>query len=857
MKEAPESTSFTRRHFIKTACLPLASGVLAGCGAFGGARTTPPDSISTAFKSDHPLAALRFLHQGVVRKDMRFAFAPQPVHIAEDAIHWHVKGELPYLSEVTGPEEDKRLLAPPIGMRSGVPLGGMGGGTVEIRADGSLRDWQIFNTSPASEGMKVDIEDFLLGIRTQTGGGTPRAWALRTHPPGGLPGVDQITFSGAFPVARLLPEAEGLPLDVAWYAYTPFVLNDTAFSATPALAFTLLLHNTGSAPVNASVMCNLPNYLQGTFRLQRGITLTRNGDTPEAGTMTLETLTGFNLSSMVSSDLDEIWSVFEQEGSFDGQIAMGLFGYGAAAATAVVEPGTTQVVTFVLSWHFPNRRFYGADVGQGYAARFDGAPAAAAAFIDRLPDVWKSLNTWQAMCFDNALPAALQDGLANSPAILTKSAVHTRARHWRFWDTFSAPSLSSLPASLYRAMPLALFFPDVLHDHLRAYAAVQADDGSLPASLGLGGRTPFDAAEGPVQADNGPAFVLETCALVRATGNRDILAELWPHARKAMTWQAARAERLGLPDRLDSIYRWWQYGEKDLAAYGALLHLAAAQAAVQLATLAGDTAFAATLRDLVKQGAAAFDTAFWTGEHYRAWHTAGEPATDALQADTLYGLLWCYMLDLDPVIDPERARRHLRAETRANGTPYGAMAMRGAGGDEDGLSPERPYQFLAAGRGGPTDSVVWQAATYNSAALAIHLDVDARDALARAEKAATHQYRTLRDPWNVFEMQAGWDGSPWAYSHHPAHLTLWTLPLALTGQRYDATTRSLTFHPRDSISRAPFVTPAARGSLEVRGGGRYTLHVSDGRLILEELRIGADVVQRDVLLEAGQVLRIG
>ncbi|MDZ4701482.1 MAG: GH116 family glycosyl-hydrolase [Rhodothermales bacterium] len=858
MKGAPIRSSITRRHFLQVASLPLASSFFAGCGLLSGARTTESASVADTFNSDHPLAALRFMHQGVVSKDMRFEFAPQPVHIAESAGAWHVKGSLPYLAQSTGSEEVRRLVAPPIGMRSGLPLGGMGGGTIEIRADGSLRDWQIFNGSPASTEEKVDVEDFFVGLRTQRGTEAPRAWTLRTQPPGELPGVDRMAFAGAYPVARLVPQAEGLPLDVAWYAYSPFILNDPAFSNTPALGFTLLLHNPGNAPVDASVMCNLPNHTQGTFRLQRGITLTRNGDTPDAGTMTLETVTGFNLSSMVASELGEIWEIFEKAGTFDGQISMGLFDHGAAAARAVVEPGATQAVTFVLSWHFPNRTFNGANIGQGYAGRHTSAPDAAKAFIDRLPDVWNSLSTWQALCFDNSMPDALQDALANSPSILAKSAVFTGTQHWRFWDTFAAPSLSGLPTSLHRAMPLALFFPDILRDHLRAYAAVQHDDGSLPASLGMGRRTPFDGAHGPVHSDNAPAFILQVYAHLRATGDRGVFAELWPHARKAMGWQLERAARLELPDRLDSLYRWWQYDRKDLAAYGSMLHLAAGQAALRMAALAGDTAFASSLKDQLTTASKAFDEAFWTGDHYRAWRTADEPTTDALQADTLYGLLWCFQLEIDLPIPLDRARSHIRKELRDNASPYGLLAMRHAGNDADALSSEKPYRFLADGRGGPTDSVVWQAATYNSAALGIWLEIDPRRTLEGAERAAAHQYRTLRDPWNVFEMQAGWDGSPWAYSHHPAHLALWLLPLALSGQQYDAVARRLTFEPRiDAPYRIPFAIPTARGVLDVRGGGRYTVEISSGRLILEELRIGGEVVQRDVLLEAGQAVRIG
>ena len=51
---------------------------------------------------------------------------------------------------------DGTLVAPPIGLRSSPPLGGLGAGSVELRADGSFRQWTIWNQGPAGSGKYVD-----------------------------------------------------------------------------------------------------------------------------------------------------------------------------------------------------------------------------------------------------------------------------------------------------------------------------------------------------------------------------------------------------------------------------------------------------------------------------------------------------------------------------------------------------------------------------------------------------------------------------------------------------------------------------------------------------------------------------
>eukprot|EP01047_Picozoa_sp_COSAG01_P110579 COSAG01_NODE_39399_length_477_cov_0.658730_1_plen_77_part_10 len=77
-------------------------------------------------------------------------------------------------------------------------MGGLAAGSVELRADGSLREWTITNQSPAG-GTKVQLMDhtiLALDIH-RPGAGRNVTKAIRTHPPPGLgPGaaVDALTF---------------------------------------------------------------------------------------------------------------------------------------------------------------------------------------------------------------------------------------------------------------------------------------------------------------------------------------------------------------------------------------------------------------------------------------------------------------------------------------------------------------------------------------------------------------------------------------------------------------------------------------------------------------------------------------
>jgi hypothetical protein len=176
--------------------------------------------------------------------------------------------------------------APPLGMRSAVPLGSLGTGSVELRSDGSFHDWLLENQGPGLihtyhksslwPGGKVDKPEFLLGLRAAVaspGGATASscraALTLRTAPPADLPAADALIYSGAWPAAqlrvsdtRLGPAAHQLPLNATFRAYSPLRLRDAASSNTPSLVLELQATNAGSEPLDVSFLAVLPAFTE-------------------------------------------------------------------------------------------------------------------------------------------------------------------------------------------------------------------------------------------------------------------------------------------------------------------------------------------------------------------------------------------------------------------------------------------------------------------------------------------------------------------------------------------------------------------------------------------------------------------
>ena len=140
---------------------------------------------------------------------------------------------------------------------------------------------------------------------------------------------------------------------------------------------------------------------------------------------------------------------------------------------------------------------------------------------------------------------------------------------------------------------------------------------------------------------------------------------------------------------------------------------------------------------------------------------------------------------------------------------------------------------------------IWMGSDSDWTTLNIHLGMDPGESLKQAEKALEHYRTNLNDFWNIHGLTAGQgygvDGQPWCTSHYSFHLVLWHIPLALSGQRYDAVHKRLTFDPKLKVPYAlPFFTPFASGTVEAKKLHKrvqYKVTVTSGRLHVKLLAV--------------------
>jgi len=161
-------------------------------------------------------------------------------------------------------------------MGSGAPLGGIGTGFVEIRADGCFYEWQIFNSgpwaqnAPSTTSMPTHGAQYLrFLIRTQKSSerlSQIRRLYLRsdendlyTYPY--LQDIDSIDYTSTFPMTNLRYNDETLPVRASARAFSPFIPGRARDSATPGFHVVFTLENTSQETVSVSLSGFLDNPL--------------------------------------------------------------------------------------------------------------------------------------------------------------------------------------------------------------------------------------------------------------------------------------------------------------------------------------------------------------------------------------------------------------------------------------------------------------------------------------------------------------------------------------------------------------------------------------------------------------------
>ena len=830
--------------------------------------------------------------------------------------------------------------------RIALPLGGIGTGTVSLGGRGDLHDWEIVNRpaktfTPDSPGLamgpcflihakqagKAPVTKVLEGPLELADYEGPMGASVPGH---GLPRFRNCQFAAAYPFGQVLLSDPSMPLDVRLEAFNPLVPADADASGIPVAVLRYVLLNRSSKPVKASVCGSLPNFIgmdgsagqakgnvneyREAYKL-RGLFMSTAGTPAGAeqfGTMALTTTTAGPTSHWTNVPDDcmgwhggllEFWQDFSDDGKLDAAApAPSDRPHGLLTVSVTVPPKASKDVTFLLTWHFPNRQTWspveaenccdGGDcepnsdaesdpnwVGNYYTTHYADAWDVAAKFAPQLAKLETQTAQFVGAVVDSDLPAEVREAaLYNLSTLRSQTVFRTPdGRLFGFEGCHNKAGCcnGSCTHVWNYEQATAFLFGDLARTMRDVeFACATKDNGQMSFRVALpierAQESPYAAADGQM------GCIMKMYRDWQLAGDDDFLKRLWPHVRKAVEycwlpggWDADR----------DGVMEGCQHNTMDVEYYGPNpqmtgWYLGALRAAEEMARHLGETDFAETCRDLFERGSSWMDENLFNGQYYEHQIRPPEPnaAVDPGQAlamggndaadpqfqlgtgclvDQLVGQYMAHVIGLGYLHDPTHVKLTLRTILTHNwidGAFDHFNCMRSfIMGDEQALlmasypkgdMPRRPFPYFTEVMTG-----------FEYTAAVGMLQEGQRAAGLKVIRAIRKRYDgRKRSPFN--EAECG--------NHYARAMASWAALLTLTGFHYSGVDRSLTFAAADGAATWFWSNGYAWGTVRQKPSAKriaVELTVLHGKLTVKTLTLagwGAVSLPRPKTLATGK-----
>lgn len=549
---------------------------------------------------------------------------------------------------------------------SGVPLGGIGTGRVDLCRDGRFRHYSGNN----NQDMPLEDPDGLPGafLSVAVAG---RERLLATRPAAGLQPCRTLHFEPAFPQAVLAAPEIFPGLDVAVTCSGPLIPHDLRTSSMPCALLRWRLVNRGARAFKVRCRLAWPN-LVGTGgglgaperRIGYGDGFYRFWEAPEAPQARARNLGGLrvleysNHPSPVSASADGRHYVALQRGAGHTFVDCDPR-RGSVAQTVTVAPGGTADTRMALVWEMPHGiDSLGVDRGLHWQNHFADGRAMLHEIFASFDAMLERTGALRRLLAETDLPDWLQSRLPNCCYPLVTNSVFYRDGRFSINEgpTEMSGVLGTIDQRLAAHPATQLLFPELNRRELKQFAATMTASGEVNHDLGAG------HLESPPRGQRWPdiqcSFVLQHARHAWTTGDAAFETESWPLVRRAIERHAQWAEegrgvpQLGRGTGLGTSYDSYHY--EGTTAYIGTLWIAALQVAGKWAESAGDHEFPPRAARWISAARQRLDEDLWNGTFYRAYAGAGVASNENCHAGMLAGEYYARLLAGTDVLPPER-----------------------------------------------------------------------------------------------------------------------------------------------------------------------------------------------------------
>jgi non-lysosomal glucosylceramidase len=815
--------------------------------------------------------------------------------------------------------------------RIALPLGGIGTGTVSLSGKGELKDWEIMNR-PAkgfSGGqMGNGVPFFSIFIKESNG---------KTHTKGlmgpldvmdyehkegrpvdnhGIPRFKFASFDASYPFGQVNLSDPTLPVQVILKAFNPLIPTDENASGIPIAILKYEVKNISNTAVTASVCGLMRNFIgndgsktrmdwkgdvipigandnQNVFKKSakiQGIYMYSDSvkNTSEQwGTIALTTPSQSGVTfrrTSRSNDWENALLDFWDDFSSDGELTDKgkLIDNDPQASLAVkleIPAHQSRIVTFYITWHFPNRFAWSSEnVGNYYTTEYKDAWDVAEKVVEKLPDLEKKTLEFVTSFVKSDLPKVVKEAaLFNLSTLRSQTVFRIKDGTMMGWegcmDNYGSCAGSCTHVWNYE-QATGFLFGNLAQTMRKTEFGLATDaTGFMNFRVGLPLETKAKS-NNAAAADGQMGTIMRMYREWQLSGNNELLRQLYPAVKKTMefTWLKG-----GWDGNKDGIMEGVQHNTMDVEYYGPnpqmqIWYLGALRAMEEMAKAMGEHIFAADCRTLFEKGKKFTDETLFNGEYYEQIIQTAHKKEDILMktvasgkayindppyqlgkgclVDQLIGQYIAHVYGLGYLVKPENVQKTLKSIMKYNYRP--TMLNHFNNMRSYALGDESALLMASYPRGGrpkipfPYYSEVMTGFEY-TAAIGMLYEGQNQNGLLCIKNIRDRYDGLKRSPFD--EAECG--------HHYARAMTSWGATLALTGFQYSAINKSMSF--KNQLGTFFWSNGYAFGQIEIKKeGSSFTrkLTVLKGNLPLENLIVGSfnKTFPEGYTLKEGQIL---
>jgi uncharacterized protein (DUF608 family) len=509
---------------------------------------------------------------------------------------------------------------------------------------------------------------------------------------------------------------------------------------------------------------------------------------------------------------------------------------GAIGHSMKLKPGESKVITFALTWHFPNLTKPGD--GRHYAALFANSQDVAGYVTKNFDKLVSQTKLWRDTWYDSTLPYWFLDRtFANASTLATSTSF--RFRDGKFWGWEGVSCCEGTCTHVWHyEQTMGRIFPE-LDIVLREKTDFNPDD-----SYKGDGVIEYRGKGTGIAIDGQAGIILRSLRDHQMSPNNEFLKRNYPKIKKALEWMVAQ------DGTEDGIIKQNQHNTLDAQWFGEVawlsgLYLAALRAGEVMAIEMEDPGFSEKCHRILETGRKNFVEKMWNGEYFIQTLDPKNPnnigSYDGCEIDQVLGQGWAWQVGLGQVLPKEETKQALKSLWKYNFTPdvgpFRAVykpgrwyAMAGEAGtimcswprgEQKRVSKGVDFYFNECMNGFEhqlSGHMIWEDMVLEGLAI---------------ERAIHDRYHAIRrNPWN--EVECG--------DHYARSMASYGVFLAACGFEIHGPKGHIGFAPRLTPEnfKAPFTSPEGWGTYEQKNsetGLKAKISIKYGKLRLKTISL--------------------